>query len=554
MAPIQALAARQAPPGQARPSASSTEELPPLPNGAPEGTWFDHKAAEAACAFFPAYLRHTEGEWIGKPFHLAPWQRQIVRAIFGWKLPDGTRLIRIAYIEVPRKNGKTEFAAGLALLLLVGDGEGGGQGYAMAVDKDQAKIAFRKAAAMASMSPAMLRHVEVFRTSVFCPELMASFKPISSAPGSKHGFSPSFAVADEIHEWRDGELAEVIHEGTGARRQPLEVYITTAGVKGRGYGWEMHDRALKVLDGTNVEPSFFALIYAAGEDDDWTDEAVWAKANPNLGISPKIEFLRAECAAARENPRLENRFRRYYLNQWTEQTTRWLQIEKWDACTGPIPWQELRDKLKGRVAYGGVDLSAKIDLSAQVMTIPPVDGDPFWYWVPRIYIPEGRVEFAERRDQLPYARWIREGALIATPGDVMDYGFIERDLMDDASHFVIREVAFDAWNALQFATNMMGEGMTMVDFRQGFKSMSEPFKELERLVIATELRHGRHPVLREMAKAVSVTTDPAGNIKPDKSKSTLRIDGIVAGGMGIGRAIVQPADMTMTGADIMAVM
>lgn len=464
-----------------------------------------------------------------------------MRAAFGWKLPDGSRLIRIVYIEVPRKNGKTEFAAGLALLLLVGDGEGGGQGYAMAVDKDQAKIAFKKAAAMASMSPALLRHVEVFKTSVFCPQLMSSFKPISSAPGSKHGFSPSFALGDEIHAWPDGELADVIHQGTGARRQPVEVYITTAGIRGRGFGWEMHDRAVKVLDGTIVDPSFYAVIYAAGEDDDWTDEATWAKANPNLGISPKIEFLRSECAAAKENPRLENDFRRYYLNQWTEQTTRWLQIDKWDACRGEIPWQKLREHLKGRIAFGGVDLSAKIDLSAQVLTIPPEGDDPFWHWVARIYIPEGRVAFAEKRDRLPYSRWIREGALIATPGDVMDYGFIERDLMEDAGHFVIREVAYDAWNALQFATNMQGEGMTMVDFRQGFKSMSEPFKELERLVVAGLLRHGGHPVLREMAKSVSVTTDPAGNIKPDKSKSSLRIDGIVAGAMGLGRAIVAPA-------------
>jgi phage terminase large subunit-like protein len=516
------------------------DTTPPRPNGAPEDCWFDRDAALKACAFFPKYLRHTEGEWAGQQFKLSPWQREIVWSVFGWKNRDGNRLTRTLYIEVPRKNGKTEFAAGLALLLLLADNEFGGQGYAMATEKDQAKISFHKASVMASLSPALLRHIEVMKTSVFCPQLMASFKPISSSPGSKHGFSPSFAIADEIHEWRDGEIADVIHKGTAGRRQPLEVYITTAGRRDASFGWEMHDRALKVLDGTIVDPSFHAVIFAASDEEDWTAEATWAKANPNMGISPKLEFLRAECAKAKESPRLENEFKRYHLNLWTEQITLWLQMAKWDACAGDIDWKDLPALLKGRRAFAGVDLSSKVDLTALVHVIPPLEGEPegLWYVVPRIFMPRERLAAAEKRDRLPYGEWVRQGALTVTPGDVVDYGFVEEQLMRDAEHFVIQEVAFDAWNALQFATRMMGEGMTMVDFRQGFKSFTEPAKELERMVIATLMRHGGHPVLREMAKAVSVDTDPAGNIKPDKSKSRLKIDGIVAAIMGIGRALV----------------
>jgi phage terminase large subunit-like protein len=535
------------------PSGSSAEPPPAAPNGAPEGCWFDEAEAQTACGFFPDYLRHTEGEWAGKPFRLNGWQRELVRTIFGWKKADGTRLIRIVYLEVPRKNGKTEFAAGLALLLLLCDGEKGGQGYAMAADKDQARIAFNKAHTMAGLSPTLENDITRLKTSLFCPELLASFLPISSSPNTKHGFSPSFAIADEIHAWPDGELADVVHKGTAARRQPLEIYITTAGIKGRGFGWEMHDRAVKIRDGLLVDPSFLGVIFAADDGDDWRAEATWVKANPNIGISPKWDYLRAEAARATENPRLENEFKRYHLNLWTEQVTRWLDIELWDACAGEVPWQELAEALKGRPCFAGIDLSSKIDLSALVYAFPPEQEDGLWHVVPRLYLPEARLELGEKRDRLPYGRWAREGVIRATPGNVIDYGYIKAQLREDARLFRIEEAAFDPWNATQFAVDMQNEGMIMVEFRQGFSSMSEPSKFLEALVIDGRLRHGGHPALREMAKAVSTASDPAGNIKADKSKTTLRIDGIVAAIMAIGRAIVATPDVTVTGADIMVV-
>lgn len=524
--------------------AGSTDEkeAPPLPNGAPAGCWFDHEAAKKACDFFPRYLRHTEGEWAGQPFVLTPWERHIVRHVFGWKLPDGSRLTRTLYLEIGRKNGKTEFVAGLAVLLLVGDGEFGGQGYSAAVDKDQARLVFNKAGVMVGFSEELGRHIEVMKASLYCAELMASFKPISSTPGSKHGFSPSFGIYDEIHAMPDGELVDVVHKGMAARRQPFEVYTTTAGIKYYGYGWEMHDRAVKIASGLLVDPSFLAVIYAAGDEDDWREEATWAKANPGMGVSPKIEFLRAECAKAQGNPRLENEFRRYHLNQWTEKVTRWLALDAWDACTGDVPWQKLEAALARRSAFAAVDLSSKVDLSALTLTFAPAEEDGLWHYLCRFFMPEERVEFAEKRDRLPYRDWIRTGALMTTPGNIVDYAFIEKQLMDDAARFAIRETAYDAWNATHFATRMAGEGMTMVDFRQGYQSMTEPSKFYEALVISHRLRHGGHPVLREMAKAVSVSTDPSGNIKPDKSKMTLHIDGIVSSIMGTGRAMVVPAE------------
>lgn len=294
-----------------------TLPIPPMPRGAEKfGAWWDEGSAQRACAFFPAMLRHTEGEWAGKPFYLRDWQRdQIVRPLFGWKREDGTRLYRSAWIEIPRKNGKTELAAGLALLLIFVDQEFGGQGYSMAVDEDQAKIVFNKATVMVSMNEALSNRLELLKKSIFCPALQSSFKPLSSGPRGKHGFSPTFAIGDEVHEWRDGELADVVHKGTAARRQPLEIYITTAGINGIGYAWEQHELALEIIAGDVIDPTFLPVIFAAGENDDWTKEETWRKANPNYGISVKPDYMREEAAKAARSPRAENDFRRFHLNQ-----------------------------------------------------------------------------------------------------------------------------------------------------------------------------------------------------------------------------------------------
>jgi phage terminase large subunit-like protein len=511
-----------------------------------EEYWFDEAAAAAACAFFETYLRHTEGEWYGKPFALAAWQREIVRAAFGWKRADGNRKYRVIYIEIPRKNGKTEFAAGIALLLLVGDGEMGGQVYSMAVDKDQAKIVFNKATTMVEFKKpdgslsALREIIEPFKTSLFCASLAkASFKPLSSNPGSKHGFSPTGAVADEIHEWPNGDLAQVVRDGMAARRQPMEVYLTTAGQHGRGFGWEMHDYALKVRDGIVNDPSFLPVIFAADAEDDWTDPAVWAKANPGLGVSPKLGFLESQCARAKDSPRLENNFRRFHLNQWTEQIERWLPMDKWDLGARETGWKDLRHAMVGRPCYAGLDLSTTTDLTAFVLVFPPEEETGPWTLVPWLWCPQNAIEVRARRDRAPYPAWVAQGILTATPGDEVDYARIRRTINELGEVYDIQEIPVDRWNAAQLIQQLGGEdGFTTFPFGQGYASMSAPSKEFERLVIGEHIEHGGHPALRWMASNVAIDEDAAGNIKPSKAKSSERIDGIVAAIMGVGRGMV----------------
>lgn len=504
--------------------------------------WFDEAAADKAEAFFPKYLRHTEGEWEGVPFQLAAWQRQIVRATFGWKRADGTRLIRTVWIEVPRKNGKTEFAAGISILMLIADGEPGGQCFSLACDKGQASIVFDKATLMVAMSPELQAYLETFKTSIYCAQLHAAFKPLSSSAKTKHGFSPSFAVGDEVHEWKDGEVYQVVHDGMGARRQPLEFLITTAGLKGHGFAAEMHNRAEQILAGVIIDPTFLPVIYAANDNDDWTDEKVWAKANPNLGISPKLDFLRDQCAKAQENPRLENNFRRYHLNQWTEQITRWLPMDKWQLCTAhpdkPAYWKDLPDLLRGRECWVGCDLSSKLDLTALTAVFPPLEEGERTVMLWQAFVPEENVVRRAKKDRVPYDHWVRDGAIIATPGNVIDYDVVRAAIEGWADMFVIREIAFDRWNAQQLATQLANDGAQTVGFGQGYASMSDPAKDLESLVVGAKLEHGNHPVARWCAGNVAVDEDAAGNIKPSKAKAVEKIDLIVSAIMGLGRANV----------------
>ena len=521
-------------------------EAPPMPRGAEAlGAWYDEAAAEKAVAFFPRYLRHVEGEWAGQSFELDPWEESIVRQVFGWKLPDGTRLIRTVYIEIPRKNGKTSFAAGLALLLLLGDGEPAGQGYSMAVDREQAKLLYTKACQMVAGSPELSESLEVYKTSIFCPALQASLKPLGKGAANKHGFSPSFAVGDEVHEWADGDMADVVHKGMAARRQPLEVYITTSGVRGRGYGWELHQYARQVEAGDVTDPQFLGVIYGAEEDEDWTDEAVLAKANPNLGRSVKIEFLRAECRKAQTSPRLENEYRRFHLDQWTEQAVRWLPMISWRKCTSRPEisdyWRDLESLCRGRTAFGGIDVGAVRDVSALVWVFPPRDESDRLVVLPRFWVPRASVKDRVERFLVPYDGWSRAGALKITEGNATDFAAIREQVLSDASLFKIESIGVDPWNAMQLLTELEGEGAPVQQVRQGFGSLASPTRELERLVIEeTELEHGGHPVLAWMAGNAVVRQDPAGNIKPDKERAVEKIDGIVATVMAL--ALYQAAE------------
>jgi phage terminase large subunit-like protein len=520
--------------------------------------WYDAEAADAAVSFFPEYLRLTDAEWAGRPFVLAQFQEmEIIRPAFGWKRRDGTRRYRRVIVWIPRKNGKTELAAGVSLLALMGDGEMGGQAYSIATDKDQAKIVFDKATIMVGYSEPLKKHLTCFKPSIFCAELNASFKPLSGTPKGKHGLSPSFFVGDEVHEWESGDLYTFVHQGTGARRQPLEFLISTAGKKD-GYGWELWNECQDILNGESEDEETLVVIFAADAEDDWTDEATWRKANPNLGVSPKLDYLKAECAKARRLPRLENAFKQYHLNMWSEQAVRWLPLEDWDKCgladitAEPVRdgqrrivndrWKTLHDSLRTRRCYAGLDLSTSRDLTAWVLVFPPEEEGGRWIWLPRIFMPEANIEDRVKRDKAPYDLWIKSGALIPTPGNVTDYGRMKAQIFADCETFKVEAIAIDRWNATQLAVELQDEALPVTLFGQGYASMSAPSKELERQILGGLIDHGGHPALRWCAGNVAVETDAAENIKPTKAKSTERIDPLVAGIMGLGVAMAGSTD------------
>lgn len=523
-----------------------TLPIPPMPPGGEAfGAWWDEAAAQQACAFFPTFLRHTEGEWAGRPFHLADWQRDdIVRPIFGWKRADGTRLIRTVWIEVPRKNGKTELAAGLSLLLIFIDAEMGGQGYSLATNKAQAQIVWRKAGVMAGMSDGLRNRLELLSTSIYCPGLHTSYKALSEGPKGKHGLSATFAIGDEVHEWPNGELADVVHKSTAARRQPLEVYITTAGVHGDGYAWDMHELATQVISGEVQDPTFLPVVYAAAEDADWREEATWRAANPNYGISVKPDYMREEAVKAARSPRLENEFRRYHLNQWTEQTTRWLPMDDWKACSASnqVTWQEFEERFRGRDAFGGLDLSVTRDITSLCWTFPPEDEAGDWAFLWRFWLPEMTAEGAPQAQRSRYLSFRDAKALTLTEGNVVDYAFVRRDIQADARRFNVRWLGIDRMNASQLATELTEQdGINVEWFGQGYASMSNPSKGFERLILGHLMEHGHNPVATWMARNAAVETDAAGNIKPTKARTAGKIDGIVAAIMAYGGATAKGA-------------
>lgn len=491
--------------------------------------WFDEKAATAAVNFFPTYVHLTTGEWAGRPFKLEPWQaNDIIRPLFGWKRADGTRRYRRCYVWVPRKNGKTELAAGVSLLLLVGDGEPGAEVYAMAKDKDQASIVFNKAVSMVNWSAELSDELQSFKTSIFCPRTNGSIQPLTGNPEGKHGKNMSGLVGDELHEWKDDRLYTFLHQSSGSRRQPLEFLISTAGVK-TGYGWEAWDYCQRVISGAVNDNETLVVIYAADPDKDkWDNPKVWKKANPNYGISVKPAYLAAECEKAKASPRLQNDFLRYHLNWWTEQDMRWLEVAKWDECAGDIGWKDLPALMAGRQCYGGMDLSSTTDLTCRLLLFPPEGGETWWTILPSFYVPEENIDKRVRRDRAPYDVWRDDGALLTTPGDVIDYEYVKNDALAEAEKFELIDMGVDPFMATQVALQLAGEGYPICNVRQGFITLGAPTAEIERLMLSGQLRHGGHPVLRWCVQNAAVETNAAGSIKPSKQKSTERIDGVAA--------------------------
>ena len=522
-----------------------------------EGSNYNKASADYAVMFIEN-LCHTKGTWAGKPFELIDWQEQIIRDLFGTLKPNGYRQFNTAYIEIPKKQGKSELAAAVALLLTCGDGEERAEVYGCAADRQQAAIVFDVAADMVRMCPALSKRVKILASQkrlIYTPT-NSFYQVLSAEAYSKHGFNIHGVVFDELHTQPNRKLFDVMTKGSGdARMQPLYFLITTAGTDTHSICYETHQKAKDIIEDRKIDPTFYPVIYGADESDDWTDPKVWKKANPSLDITVSIDKVKAACESAKQNPGEENAFRQLRLNQWVKQAVRWMPMEKWDKCAFSVD----EDEFEGRVCYGGLDLSSTTDITSFVLVFPPslggaasvprlwdgfatsccppIDEEDKYIILPYFWIPEDNLTLRVNRDHVPYDVWERQGYLQTTEGNVVHYGFIEQFIESLGERFNIREIAFDRWGAVQMVQNLEGMGFTVVPFGQGFKDMSPPTKELMKLVLEQKIAHGGHPVLRWNMDNIYIRTDPAGNIKADKEKSTEKIDGAVATIMALDRAI-----------------
>lgn len=513
----------------------------------PKGFYFDVESGHRVILFIERFCRHYEAEWAGQLIKLEHWQKFVLYVVFGWKRPDGTRRFRTGYEEVPRKNGKSLKASGVGNYLLVADNEPGAQVYTTATKERQAKIVWGGAKEMVSKSVPLKKHVRIRHNRLSCARLNSFFEPLGADSETLDGLNVHGHIPDELHKHKDRHVYDVMITGMGSRRQPLTFGITTAGVYDpESIGWELHEHAQQVLEEVVEDDEFFAIIFAADEGDDPFAQETWAKANPNLGVSVKLDFLQSLAEKAKTQPSFLNTFKRYHLNLWTETVATWIPTETWKACDGrAIDIEQLR----GRVCFAGLDLSSKIDIAAVAFTFPPmvdgvIDDAGVWEFLWAFYCPEELVKSrARKKGTSPdYAKWEREGWLRTTPGNVIDFDFIRNDIKaaNDEQGFMLREIGFDPWDATQFSLNLQSDGFTVVEIRQGMPSMSEPSKEFEKLATAGRIRHANNPVMRWMVANAAVRRDANDNIAPDKKSAKGKIDGVVASIMAIKSAIRQP--------------
>ena len=498
---------------------------------------FDERKAQRVVRFIEA-LRHTKGEFHGQPFHLLPWQEKIIRDVFGTVRDDdlSMRQYTTAYIEIPKKNGKSELGAAIALNMLINDDEWKAEVYSCASDRQQAAIVFDVAVDMVRQSPALMKCVKIIpstRRMIYQPT-GSIYQVLSSEVATKHGLNVSACIFDELHTQPTRALYDVMTQGSGdARRQPLWFFLTTAGTDRNSICWEVHQKALDILEGRKIDPRFYPVLFGLPDEADWTSEENWYRANPSLDHTITIDKVRDAFRKAQETPADENQFRQLRLNQWVKQSVRWMPMDKWDECGGVVdPYA-----LEGRACYAGLDLSSTSDLTALVLVFPPTSEDEPYIALPFFWLPAETLSLRVRRGHVPYDQWAKRGFIQTTEGNVVHYGFIERFICELGERYDIREIAHDRWNATMMVQTLEDDGFTMVPFGQGFKDMSPPTKELMRLVLEHRLCHGGHPVLRWNMDNAFVRTDPAGNLKLDKEKSTEKVDGAAALVMALDRAM-----------------
>ena len=498
---------------------------------------YDKKKADRAVTFIEN-LCHTKGKWAGTPFWLLPWQEQLIRDIFGIVKPDGNRQFRTAFVEICKKVGKSELAAAVALYLLYADNEPSAEVYGAAADRQQASIVFDVAKQMVEMSPALMKRSKLMGATkrIVNYSNAGYYQVLSAEVGGKHGFSVSGLVFDEIHTQPNRQLYDVLTKGSSdARQNPLHFIITTAGNDRHSIAYELHTKAVDILEGRRVDPTFYPVVYGLKDDEDWEDEENWYKVNPSLGYTVDIERLRDAYREAKQNPADEVTFKWLRCNMWVSSTVAWIPDAIYMRGNEPIDM----DALAGRDCYAGLDLSSTGDITALVLIFPPRNEDEKYVLLPYFWIPEETIPRRVKANSVPYDIWEKQGYIMSTEGNVIHYDFIEKFIMYLSEKYHILEIAVDRWNATQMIQNLEGEGFTIVPFGQGFSSMSAPTKEFYRLLMEGRIIHGGNPVLRWMAGNVVIDTDPAGNIKVTKAKSKEKIDGIVAAIMALDRCIRQ---------------
>lgn len=516
-----------------------------LKHGHKRGLYFDAGAAEYVLHFI-GMLRHSKGKWgrgKGELIVLEPWQQFIIWCAFGWKRKvDGMRRFRVLYEEVARKNGKSTKAAGLGLLLAFADGEPGAEVYSAATKRDQARIVHKEAIRMVRKNAGLKKYINIVKDNLNLEKTASKYEPLGADSDSTDGLNVHGVIADELHAWKSREMWDVLETATGSREQPMLIAITTAGMDRRSVCYEKHEYTRKVLegwkDGSFEDDSWFGIIFTLDEGDDWRDEKVWIKANPNLGVSKYLDDMRMKAKRASQMAAALNNFLRRELNVWVQGEVKWMPMDEWRKCSGKVPALEMAKRLKGMTCYAGLDLSSTSDITAWVLVF--LDEDDNIYVLCRFWIPEDNMLIRTRDDGVHYQQWVKEGYIEATPGNVIDYEWIFEQIEQDLDTFDVDQIAFDRWGAARVVQVLESKGATMVQFGQGFASMNPPMKELERLVLSKKINHGNNPVLTWMADNLVARVDPAGNIKPDKEKSREKIDGIVALIMAIDLALRHP--------------
>jgi len=498
---------------------------------------FDEQKARRVLDFIEC-LKHTKGEFHGKPFLLLPWQQQIVSDVFGTVRDENPEIRQFtqAYIEIPKKQGKSELGAALALNMLTNDDEWRAEVYSCASDRQQAGIVFDVAVDMVKQSPALMKRIRIIPSTkrmIYDPT-GSIYQVLSSEVATKHGLNVSACIFDELHTQPNRALYDVMTQGSGdARKQPLWVFLTTAGTDRTSICWEVHQKAVDILEGRKRDPRFYPVVFGLSDGEDWQEEQNWYKANPSLGHTITIDKVRDAYHKALETPADENMFRQLRLNQWVKQSVRWMPMDRWDECGGAVDAQTL----EGRVCYAGLDLSSTSDLTTIVLVFPPESEEEPYTVLPFFWLPEDTLSLRVRRDHVMYDVWTAQQYLMTTEGNVVHYGFIEQFIVRLGERYNIKEIAYDRWNATMMVQTLEDDGFTTIPFGQGFRDMSPPTKELMRIVLEHKLAHGGHPVLRWNMDNAFVRTDPAGNQKIDKEKSTEKVDGAVALVMALDRAM-----------------